>query len=313
MINTDDILNDFDSHQKAIAMAESTMDWERFCVKRFLEYLQSENIQSIAEVDTKLLIRYQIYLSTLKNKKGKPYNPSTQNHEISAVRKLYKLLRRKGEVFYNPADGLEGAKTGKSLPKNILSVEEMKNILDEPDTKTPRGIRDKAIMELLYSTAIRRNEVVNLNLDDLNPDDGTILIKNGKGNKDRVVPCGKNAWKWLDKYLRECRPHYADKNEPAVFISRKYGGIEKQGIYMMVKQYALQAGIKKTISPHSFRASCATHLAENGCDIRFIQELLGHSSPSTTAIYIQVAIKKLKEIHTKFHPRERLEKLEKTA
>lgn len=255
MINKDDILRDFNAHQMAVATAASTIEWEHFWLSRFLEYLISENVENLADVDTRLLIRYQIYLSTLKNRKNKLYNPATLNHAMSAVRKLYKLLRRKGEVFYNPADGLEGAKEGKPLPRNILSVEEMRKILDKPSRVMPKGIRDRAIMEILYSTAIRRNELVCLDLEDLNADEGTILIRNGKGSKDRVVPCGKTAWKWLNIYIKEVRIHYADKDEQAVFVSAKYERLEKQGVYMMVKRYARQAGITKTISPHSFRHS----------------------------------------------------------
>ena len=307
MIDVPAILIDFEAHQKAVAMAASTIEWECFWLQRFLLFLTSEKVERVVDVDTKTLIRFQIYLSTLQNKKGKVYSPASQNHAMSAVRRYFKLLRRRGEVFFNPADGLEGVKTAQTLPRNILSVEEMVKLLDQPNTRRHSGKRDKAMMEVLYSTAVRQAELLHLDLSDLNHDEGTMLVRNGKGGKDRVVPCGVTGWSWLNRYINEARIHFADKDEQAVFLNSRGERMGKQGLFLIVKYYARRSGIKKSISPHSFRHSVATHLADAGCDIRYIQELLGHSSPAATAVYIRVAIRRLKEVHAKFHPRDRAE------
>ena len=164
------------------------------------------------------------------------------------------------------------------------------------------------MLEVLYSTAMRRSELLNLDLNDLRPDDGTIFIREGKYSRDRVVPCGRLAWKWLKRYLAEVRTRRpCDPGERAVFLTMK-GGVRlgKQGLKGVVDYCAKRAGIQKHVTPHTFRHSCATHMSDNGADITQIQALLGHVRADTTAIYIQVAITRLKKVHARCHPREQI-------
>ena len=153
-----------------------------------------------------------------------------------------------------------------------------------------------------------------LELNDLNPDDGTIFIRDGKYSKDRVVPCGEWAWEIIEEYLQDERPWKIENpDEQTVFVNKYGNGFSKQGLLMMVKRHAKKAGIKKEMTVHSIRHAFATHMVDNGCDIRAMQEILGHSSPSTTAIYISVSARRLKEAHTKFHPMEKDDEIEDVA
>ena len=304
-MNIEAIITDFDEHQRALAMSRSTMELERAQLRTFLAFLEGEGIGSLTDVDTKLMLRFQVHLATVRTVKGVCYHPRTQNLHISTARKLFRYLRRKGEVFVDPTAGMELAKVPRTLPRNILSVEEMEKLLEQPDARKPSGIRDRAMLEVLYSTGMRQGELRHLDLADLATDDRTIMVRDGKGGKDRVVPCGKVAWQWLARWLKERPNLLVDEAVQAVFLNQYGGRYSKQGILMMVKRHVQGARIRKAITPHSIRHTCATHMADSGCDIRLIQELLGHSSPSTTAVYISVSIRRLKEAHQAFHPRER--------
>ena len=306
-MNTEVLLDGFSEYQKARNMAKSTIEWERFVLSLFLNFLEAENILLLTDVDPKVMIRYQLHLAGLKNRKGNPYNVNTQNMAIGVVRTFYRFLRRKGEVFIDPTDGFEFAKGSRSLPRTILTLKEMKLVLKQPNENIVWGKRDKAILEVLYSTGIRQGELRHLDLNDLNQDDRTIFIRDGKGSKDRVVPCGDMAWKCLNAYLNVRNDLILERDEQAVFVNMAGKRINKARMVKIIKKYARLAGLKRTnITPHSFRHSCATHMCDAGCDIRYIQELLGHASPATTAIYISVSIRKLKDAHTKYHQEKNL-------
>jgi len=306
MINAEQMTKDFEKHQIARNFSASTIETEGRMLMWFFEFLAEETVENITDVDTTFMLKYQIYLSAIKNNKGKPYNPRTQNLAVSTVRKLFRYLRKKGEVFCDPTQGMELAKAPRPLPRNILSVKEMNKLLSQPNAKKWVGGRDNSMLEILYSTAMRQGELLHLDLNDLNPDDGTILIRDTKGRRDRVVPCGKEAWRRLKHYLRTVRPLLVENiNEQAVFLNKYGNRLSKQGLLTLVKTYALKAGIKKNISAHNIRHSAATHMADNGCDIRILQLLLGHSSANTTAVYLHTSISKLKLAHQKFDPREK--------
>ena len=251
MIDAENILNDFEKYQRVLHMADTTIEWERNLLSWFLKYLEEQDIELLTDVDTRTMLRYQIYVSELKNNKNEAYNPRTQNMAISVVRKTFKMLRRQGAVFVNPTEVMESAKLPQTLPRNILSVKEMKKVLS-----LDSSFRNKAIMEVLYSSGMRSSELRNLDLNDLNPDEKTIFIRLGKGSKDRVVPCGLMAWKCLQRYLKNERPNLIDDlNEQAVFLNKEGGRFSKQGLLLLVKNHVRNAGIKKDISPVSY-----THL-----------------------------------------------------
>ncbi|MBU3995919.1 MAG: tyrosine-type recombinase/integrase [Actinobacteria bacterium] len=310
MIDTEQIINDFVAYRRALNFSEATASAGRNALRIFFDFIDSKGIQDVAEIKTKQILEFQIHLSAFKNTKGEAYNPKSQNAIVTNVRKMFQYLRRQGKVFYDPTVDVELAKTTRSLPRNILSEKEMRTLLSAPKGRLPLDIRDKAVLETLYATGMRNSELTGLDLTDLNFDDRTIFIREGKGGKDRVVPMTKSARRTLKKYINDVRRHMvADPSEQAVFINKDGKRLGKQGLWCMVKRRAKQAGIEKDICPHSIRHSIATHLASTDCNLRYIQELLGHSRCDTTAIYIQVSGSRLRQAIEKYHPSEAGEKV----
>ncbi len=210
-------------------------------------------------------------------------------------------------LLYNPASELELPRTEKRFPKAILSIEEVEKVLAQPDLEDPLGLRDRAIMETLYSTGMRRKEAVTLTVFDLDQDRGTVMIRKGKGRKDRVVPIGERALSWVEKYLKEVRPRLAvEPDQGYLFLGGEGAPLAPGSLSDTVRSYVDQAGIGKKGACHLFRHTMATLMLEGGADTRFIQAMLGHEQLSSTQLYTQVAIRKLKEIHTATHPAARL-------
>ena len=212
----------------------------------------------------------------------------------------------------NPASELELPKIGRPLPKDILNEKETEAVVSVPDVKPPLGLRDRAIMETIYSSGIRRQEAVNLDVYDLDVIRGILRIRHGKGNKDRVVPIGDRALAWVQKYQAQVRPTLVvDHQEAALFLGSEGERLTGPHLGKVVRNYIKQAEIGKAGSCHLFRHSMATGMLENGADIRYIQMILGHASLETTQIYTQVSINKLKEIHKATHPAKRNKKKQK--
>jgi integrase/recombinase XerD len=220
-----------------------------------------------------------------------------------ALRGFFRWLARSNFILYNPASELVIPKLQKRLPRHVLSVEEAERVIAVPDTKTPLGVRDRAILETIYSTGVRRMELVGLKLYDLDRDRGTIMIREGKGRKQRVIPIGERALRWVDRYLAEVRPQLVVTPDEGYLFLTHYGtAFEKSSLTEMVRLFVKQAGIGKKGSVHLFRHTMATLMLEGGADVRYVQAMLGHSRLETTVIYTAVAVKKLKEVHTRSHP-----------
>ncbi|MET1257623.1 tyrosine-type recombinase/integrase, partial [Aliikangiella maris] len=216
---------------------------------------------------------------------------------------FFKYLSKHNYTLYNPAADIELPKLEKRLPKHVLTIEEVNTILSIPDLNTSTGIRDRAILEVFYSTGIRRSELINLRLYDLDRERGTLMVRLGKGNKDRMVPIGQRAINWCDKYLMEVRPQlYTGADEETLFLTHLGESFTPARMSQVVRNLIKKADINKTGSCHLFRHTMATQMLENGADIRYIQEMLGHAKVDTTQIYTQVSIRRLKEIHDATHP-----------
>jgi integrase/recombinase XerD len=216
---------------------------------------------------------------------------------------MFKWLTKQNYILYNPASDLDLPKATKRLPKHILTASDAETILNQPDTNKITGIRDRTIMEVLYSTGMRRMELVNLKTTDIDIDRGTVLVRHGKGDKDRMIPIGERAILWIEKYLNEVRPELVIGMSENILFLNTYG--EEIGLTWLsriVRNYIDKANINKTGSCHLFRHTMATLMLENGADIRYIQAMLGHAKLDTTQIYTQVSIQKLKDIHTATHP-----------
>jgi integrase/recombinase XerD len=223
---------------------------------------------------------------------------------ISGIRGFYRFLLTERIVTTDPTESLE-LRTPKRQPPEVLTVKEIASVLEQADLSTKKGVRDKAILEFLYATGARVSEATTLTLSQLFLEDGMVRLF-GKGSKERIVPIGKVAIKYIDKYLSTLRPILVkpSKRTDAVFLNQDRGtGLSRMAIWNIIQEYTKAAGIVKHITPHTFRHSFATHLLEGGADLRIVQELLGHSDISTTEIYTHIDRSYLKEVHRQFHPR----------
>jgi integrase/recombinase XerD len=222
---------------------------------------------------------------------------------VAATRGFYRYLAISRRIDANPADDLEPPRAWAALPK-YLSIEEVDRLLDQPDTATPRGLRDRAFMEVLYATGLRVSELVGLKPGDVNLEGG-YLTTVGKGSKERLVPLGDEAAAWLSRYLREGRPSLlGPRTSPRLFVNARGGAaLTRMGVWKVLKAYGVGAGVASRLSPHVLRHSFATHLLERGADLRAIQVMLGHVDLSTTQIYTHVLEARLRAMYDRFHPR----------
>ena len=230
-------------------------------------------------------------------------SPRSVSRTVAAVRGFYRFLVLDRRVTESPADDLRAPRAWPALPK-LLSVEEVDRLIAQPDVETPRGLRDRALIEVLYATGMRVSELISIRLTDLNLDAG-YLTCTGKGGKERIVPLGAEATVWLQRYIREARPALvAPGAQPSTFVNARDGhGLTRVGVWKILKGYGRQATLRRDLSPHVLRHAFATHLLERGADLRSIQLMLGHSDLSTTQIYTHVLEARLRAIYDEFHPR----------
>ena len=232
----------------------------------------------------------------------KGLSPRSMARKSSAIRGFYGFLLREGHVSDDPSKVIERPRIGRPLPK-VLSPKEVEAIIECPDPTTPLGLRDRAILEILYATGIRESELISLTIGSLNIE-GEFLGVSGKGDRERVVPVGRFAVEAVKKYLFEARSRILKNVAERTLFLNPYGKpISRMGLWKIVRKYALMAGINRGVSPHVFRHSCATHMLEGGASIIAVQEMLGHVDVSTTQIYTHLSGKDLKRIHGQAHPR----------
>ena len=288
-------------------------------VKLFLEYItvelglspntkqayvrDIELFQANAEKDLRQVKRSDIiaYMQYLKNK---GYAPTSIARRLAALKSFYRFMNAEGYVNFDPAQVIEAGTKGTRLPR-VLNLNEVEKLLAAPDLATNEGYRDRTMLELLYATGMRVSEMTNLNVSNLNLN-MKYVIAFGKGSKERIIPLGKTAISYLDTYLNVVRPKYLHTNnndEKHLFLSVYGNGLTRQRFWQIIKYYGEKAGIRKELSPHILRHSFATHLLDNGADLRSVQELLGHSDISTTQIYTHLTNKRLRLIYDKAHPR----------
>ncbi len=228
-------------------------------------------------------------------------SPRSMARVISSLKSFYRFLVLDGILKKNPAVNLSSPKTWLALPK-FLTVKEVESLLSQPEEETIRGIRDRAMLELLYATGLRASELVSLKIKDLNMEDGFLLCL-GKGGKERLVPIGESAVEAVRKYLDNARPKLLKQSSEFLFVTQRGGAFTRQGFWKLLKGYARKAGLDLKISPHILRHSFATHLLERGADLRSVQLMLGHSQITTTQVYTHVSRKRLRRVYDKFHPR----------
>jgi integrase/recombinase XerD len=252
-----------------------------------------KSVEALETADLELFVR-RLMTSGL--------SPTSAARSVATLRGFYKFIRLSGLIAANPSQDLRSPRAFQSLPK-FLRIEEVEALLAAPDTTQPRGLRDKALIELLYATGLRVTELVSLRLNDVRLNEG-LLHAMGKGSKERVVPVGDEAAAWLQRYLRDGRPAFVKAREvPWLFVNARGGRLSRVGFWKALKAYGVAAGVTSPLSPHVLRHSFATHLLENGADLRTIQTMLGHADLSTTQIYTHVLEARLRSVYDRFHPR----------
>jgi len=263
---------------------------------RFLNHLRAKGLEEVGEI-TKLDIRE--FLLFLKKKR---LSSKTLARNLVSIRVFLRFLNEEGVLSANPAEEIESPKIAKTLPE-ILSLEEVETLLEEPDIQIPQGMRDRAMLEMLYATGMRVSELTRLQVNHLHLEAGYVLLY-GKGSKERIVPIGNEAMQWARRYMGEARKRLLKKGEsPFLFVNRSGKPMGRQHFWKSIKTHGRRAGIKKRIAPHLLRHSFASHLLERGADLRSVQLMLGHVDISTTQIYTHVAGERLKKIHQQYHPR----------
>lgn len=280
-----------------------TIENREVYLRYFIQWCDERGLSRPQDITKPIIERYQRYLFLYRKKDGEPLSTRSQHVRVVPIRAWFKWLARQNYILYNPASDIEMPRLERRLPKHILTEDESERIINQPNIQTPTGIRDRAILETLYSTGMRRMELINLKLFDIDADRGTVMVRQGKGKKDRMIPIGERALRWIEKYRLAVRPELSTPNDEGVlFLTHLSEAFTPNRLTQMVRDYIDAADIGKRGSCHLFRHTMATLMLENGADVRFIQSMLGHVSLETTQIYTQVSIRKLKDIHTATHP-----------
>jgi len=283
--------------------AERTIRDARFTIGYFITWCEQRGITRPSEVTRPVLIRYQRYLYHYRSEDGRPLSFRSQHCRLTPLRGFFKWLAQNNLTLYNPAADLELPRVEKRLPRFVLTASEAEGVINRADTTHKLGVRDRAVLETLYSTGIRRMELIRLKLYDLDVERGTLMVRQGKMRKDRMIPIGERALGWVEKYLADVRPALVvEPDDGTLFLTASGEPFSGNRLSQLVKEYVDGANVGKKGACHLFRHTMATLMLEGGADIRFIQQMLGHAEISTTQIYTQVSIKKLKEIHTATHP-----------
>lgn len=276
-------------------LAENTRASYQNDLKQYLDFLAKEKISDFNQVD-RFTIMHFLQALQAENKAS-----STIIRMVSSLRRFHQYLRQERITEQDPMQHVDTPKKGQTLPKT-LSLKEVEVLLATPDTTTPLGLRNRAILEVMYATGMRVSEVVNLKLNQLHLNLG-LLKTIGKGDKERIIPLGKIAIQWLERYLTEVREKLAVENEEHVFVNHHGRQLTRQGIWKNLREIVREAGIQKEVTPHTLRHSFATHLLENGADLRIVQELLGHADISTTQIYTHITKQRMADVYQKYFPR----------
>ena len=286
-------------------LAKSTLAAYRSDLLLFSAWLVKQKC-GLLQVDENIIREYLAGLHGRYSGTGRAPKPSSQRRLHASLRRFYRHFMVTGQLQRDPMLNIEQPALPQRFPKT-LTEPEVEALLAAPDIEDPLGLRDRAMLELLYASGLRVSELVNVKLFELNLDEGVVRIR-GKGDKTRLVPLGEVAVGWLAQYLRDARPvllhgRVCDEIFVATRGKEKAGGMSRQMFWRLIRHYALQAGIHKPISPHVLRHAFATHLLNHGADLRVVQLLLGHADISTTQIYTHVARERLKQLHAKHHPR----------
>jgi integrase/recombinase XerD len=280
-------------------------------LRRFVAWCADRGLARPSEITKPILERYQRSLYLHRRHDGRPISFRSQVTHFTAVRVFFRYLARSNVIVSNPAADIELPKVERRLPRAVLTAAEAEQVLSQPDVKDPVGLRDRAILETFYSTGIRRMELVHLLVFDIDHERGTLMVRQGKGKKDRLIPIGERALAWIAKYLDDVRPLFmVEPDHHHLFLGAWGEPLTVSWVTDRVRDYVQRANLGKSGSCHLFRHTMATLMLEGGADIRHVQEMLGHADIKTTQVYTQVSIQKLKAVHDATHPGAKLKRKE---
>lgn len=297
------LVGEFCEHMAARGYSERTIGNRRHMLSFLVSWLADRGITRPAEVTRPVLESYQRWLYHYRKKNGEPLSFRSQSQRLMAVRAFYRWAARQRHVLHNPASEIELPKAERRLPRPALTAAEAELVLARPDISDPLGIRDRAILEVFYSTGIRRAELAHLAVTDIDHERATLLVRQGKGKKDRLIPIGERGLAWVRRYLAGVRPKLAaGDDDGTLFLTGEGAGFGLDRLTQLASGYVKASGVPKTGACHLFRHTMATLMLEGGADIRYIQAMLGHAELSTTQIYAQVSVRALQAIHAATHP-----------
>ena len=297
------LLDRFTESMQVGGYAESTIFGRRRLLGYFIAWAAERGITRPNEVTKPIIDRYQRWVYHTPKANGQPKSFRAQHSQLLPVRAWFKWLTRHNHLLYNPASEMQLPRLEQRLPKLVLTATQAEAILRVPDITTPLGLRDRCILEVFYSSGIRRTEMANLEVYDVSFERGTLMVRQGKGKKDRLVPIGSRALSWVQKYLQEVRSSLlVDPMERSLWLSHQGDAIVANHIAHIVRRAIERSDQGLSGGCHVFRHTMATLMLENGADLRYVQAMLGHANVQTTQIYTQVAIGKLQQIHTATHP-----------
>jgi integrase/recombinase XerD len=283
--------------------SEGTIEGRRDALKVFLIWAQERELTQAGQITRPILEAYQRWLWRYTKANGKRLGWSTQRSRLGTLKDWFRWMTKQDVLMHNPASEVELPRMEKRLPDAALTLRQMAALLAVPNVADPLGLRDRAMLELFYSTGLRRMELCRLEVPDFNAERRTLHVRKGKGKKDRMVPVGEQAVAWVEKYLVAVRPRLClDTRTPAMFLTGYGGPFNADVLSRQVSAMMERAGLSGKGSCHMLRHTCATHMLEGGADIRYIQQLLGHKKLETTAIYTQVDIRQLQDVHRRCHP-----------
>ena len=317
-------IDSFIAWLKDIGRAEQTLEHHRASLKLLQRFMEARDSTEPAQVTPQIVADYQAWLYAARSRYGRPYTLESQIGILNSLQVFLRFLIKSGQLLTNPAESLRLPKEQKNIPGKTLTPAEMKRLLAQPDPATVLGFRDLTLYEVLYSTGLRIMEAIRLRVADVNFEQRTLFVHAGKGGKDRVVPLGQSACRYLAEYLKGIRPLLIrgpalaatkpGKDRPlpetsadTVFLDRLGHPFGKSGLLKKLAIYAARAGIRKRITVHTFRHTLATEMLRHGADLRQIQELLGHANLRTTQIYTHIIKGELKRVQEQCHPREKTE------
>ncbi|HXV05900.1 MAG TPA: site-specific tyrosine recombinase XerC [Solirubrobacterales bacterium] len=297
------LIAEFCEHLSVHGYSSHTVKAKRTLLAMLARWLDERGVSRPAEVTKPMLEGYQRALFHARKEDGSPLSFATQTQRLVAVRTFFEWLARNNRILHDPAAGLELPRSGQRLPRAVLSVAEVERIVALPDLSTPLGLRDRAMLELLYATGVRRAELASLAVFDLDVERRALMVREGKGRKDRMIPTGERAVRWCERYLAEARPELApEPDNGALFLTVTGRKLYTENLSRLITSYVRRSGVGKPGSCHLFRHTMATLMLEGGADIRYVQQMLGHTDITSTQIYTRVSLRKLEAVHAATHP-----------